>query len=147
MQIQRCNKRCSQTDSRDYCNTSLTGVRGHAQFSVTISNRRSPVTHTKVRIIFSFAQCSRQTQVQQRAHISAVYIYSQCYLCHRLREDMLEERHAGQLRTEDRAWHSISRRSLHQHYSTSILDDTINRPDDGLHAAINRAIAGKYYHL
>ena len=60
---------------------------------------------------------------------------------------MLEERHAGQLRTEDRAWHSISRRSLHQHYSTSILDDTINCPDDGLHAAINRAIAGKYYHL
>ena len=46
------------------------------------------------------------------------------------------------MRSENRSWHSISRRNLHQHYSTSILDDTINRPDDGIHAAINRAIAG-----
>ncbi|XP_046346371.1 activating molecule in BECN1-regulated autophagy protein 1A-like isoform X1 [Haliotis rufescens] len=43
---------------------------------------------------------------------------------------------------EDRSWHALQQRHLHPHYSVSILDDTLNRPNDALHAAINRAIAG-----
>ncbi len=45
--------------------------------------------------------------------------------------------------SEDQSWHALQRRNLHEHYSVSILDDTINRGDDGLQAAINRAIASE----
>ncbi len=45
--------------------------------------------------------------------------------------------------SEDHSWHALHRRNLHEHYSVSILDDTINRGDDGLQAAINRAIASE----
>ena len=45
---------------------------------------------------------------------------------------------------ERRSWHAMERRQLHPHYSVSILDDTVNRSDHGLQAAINRAIAGAY---
>lgn len=41
-------------------------------------------------------------------------------------------------------WHSLQRHHLHPHYSVSILDDTINRPNDALQTAINRAIAGAF---
>lgn len=47
----------------------------------------------------------------------------------------------------DQNWYSLQRRTLHPHYSVSILDDTINRNDDGLQAAINRAIAGKLLNI
>ena len=39
---------------------------------------------------------------------------------------------------------SWQRRNLHPHYSVSLLDETSNRPDDGLQNAINRAIAGAF---
>ncbi|XP_033741776.1 uncharacterized protein LOC117328359 [Pecten maximus] len=42
------------------------------------------------------------------------------------------------------SWHSLQRHHLHPHYSVSILDDTINRPNDALQTAINRAIAGAF---
>ncbi|XP_064594886.1 activating molecule in BECN1-regulated autophagy protein 1-like [Liolophura sinensis] len=44
----------------------------------------------------------------------------------------------------DRTWHTLQRRHLHPHYGVSILDETINRPNDALQAAINRAIAGAF---
>ena len=44
----------------------------------------------------------------------------------------------------DATWHRLERRHLHPHYSVSILDDTINRQNDFLQAAINRAIAGAF---
>ncbi|ESO88951.1 hypothetical protein LOTGIDRAFT_228915 [Lottia gigantea] len=46
--------------------------------------------------------------------------------------------------SEDESWHSLQQIHLHPHYSSSILDDTINRPNDALQAAINRAIAGAF---
>ncbi|KAJ8315571.1 hypothetical protein KUTeg_007721 [Tegillarca granosa] len=42
------------------------------------------------------------------------------------------------------SWHSLQRHHLHPHYAVSILDDTINRPNDALQTAINRAIAGAF---
>ncbi|XP_041354781.1 activating molecule in BECN1-regulated autophagy protein 1-like [Gigantopelta aegis] len=45
---------------------------------------------------------------------------------------------------EERSWHALQQRHLHPHYSVSILDETINRPNDALQAAINRAIAGAF---
>lgn len=39
-------------------------------------------------------------------------------------------------------WRQLQRHHLHPHYSSSILDDTINRPNNALQSAINRAIAG-----
>ncbi|KAK3088223.1 hypothetical protein FSP39_016323 [Pinctada imbricata] len=41
------------------------------------------------------------------------------------------------------SWHSLERHHLHPHYSVSILDNTINRPNDPIQMAINRAIAAK----
>lgn len=45
---------------------------------------------------------------------------------------------------EDHRWHALQQRHLHPHYSVSILDETINRPNDALQTAINRAIAGVF---
>lgn len=45
---------------------------------------------------------------------------------------------------EEHSWHALQQRHLHPHYSVSILDETINRPNDALQTAINRAIAGLY---
>ena len=42
----------------------------------------------------------------------------------------------------DAEWISLEQRHLHPHYSRSILDETINRPNDAMQSAINRAIAG-----
>ncbi|KAK6170925.1 hypothetical protein SNE40_019206 [Patella caerulea] len=50
----------------------------------------------------------------------------------------------GERPSEDESWHSLQQIHLHPHYSSSILDDTINRPNDALQAAINRAIAGAF---
>ena len=57
--------------------------------------------------------------------------------------DVLRRMQRQQRRTE-RSWHALQRRHLHPHYSVSILDDTINSQNDGLQAAINRAIAGAF---
>lgn len=42
------------------------------------------------------------------------------------------------------AWQSLERHHLHPHYSVSILDNTINRPNDPIQTAINRAIADAF---
>ncbi len=55
-----------------------------------------------------------------------------------------DNRHVHHQCLGDRTWHTLQRRHLHPHYSVSILDDTINRQNDGLQAAINRAIAGAF---
>lgn len=44
----------------------------------------------------------------------------------------------------DPNWIRLGHRHLHPHYSISILDETINRQNDFLQAAINRAIAGAF---
>ncbi|XP_062572845.1 activating molecule in BECN1-regulated autophagy protein 1B-like isoform X1 [Saccostrea cucullata] len=41
-------------------------------------------------------------------------------------------------------WQSLERHHLHPHYSVSILDNTINRPNDPIQSAINRAIADAF---
>ncbi|XP_045195541.2 activating molecule in BECN1-regulated autophagy protein 1A-like [Mercenaria mercenaria] len=41
-------------------------------------------------------------------------------------------------------WRTLQRHYLHPHYSSSILDDTINRPNNVIQSAINRAIAGAF---
>ncbi|WAR06908.1 AMRA1-like protein [Mya arenaria] len=40
--------------------------------------------------------------------------------------------------------HQRQRHYLHPHYSSSILDETINRPNNAVQSAINRAIAGAF---
>ncbi|KAL4233103.1 WD domain [Mactra antiquata] len=45
---------------------------------------------------------------------------------------------------ESQSWRTLQRHYLHPHYSTSILDDTINRPNNVMQRAINRAIAGAF---
>ena len=44
---------------------------------------------------------------------------------------------------EPQHWRMLHRHYLHPHYSSSILDETINRPNNAIQSAINRAIAGK----
>lgn len=41
-------------------------------------------------------------------------------------------------------WQTLQRHHLHPHYSVSILDDTINRPQDAVQRAINHTIAGAF---
>ncbi|KAL3882386.1 hypothetical protein ACJMK2_028735, partial [Sinanodonta woodiana] len=45
---------------------------------------------------------------------------------------------------EPHTWRALQRQHLHPHYSSSILDDTINRPNNAIQSAINRAIAGAF---
>ena len=52
-------------------------------------------------------------------------------------------RRRQQVRDSERAWHRLQRRNLHPHYSSSILDDTVNNEGEGLQAAVNRVIAGE----
>lgn len=42
------------------------------------------------------------------------------------------------------SWQTLQRHHLHPHYSVSILDDTINRPQDAVQRAINHTIAGAF---
>ncbi|KAK7491291.1 hypothetical protein BaRGS_00017392 [Batillaria attramentaria] len=55
-----------------------------------------------------------------------------------------EDRGAGHVLHEEHRWHALQQHHLHPHYSVSILDETINRPNDALQTAINRAIAGVF---
>ena len=43
---------------------------------------------------------------------------------------------------EPQDWRQLQRHYLHPHYSSSIFDETINRPSNAIQSAINRAIAG-----
>ena len=59
-----------------------------------------------------------------------------------MRAEMARNRQSR--RENYRSWHSLQRRHLHPHYSVSILDETVNRPEEGLQTAISRAIAGAF---
>lgn len=44
--------------------------------------------------------------------------------------------------THQRAWLALQQVHLHPDYSTSILDDTVNRPNESMQRLMNRTIAG-----
>ncbi|XP_059171455.1 activating molecule in BECN1-regulated autophagy protein 1-like [Physella acuta] len=46
--------------------------------------------------------------------------------------------------THQRAWLALQQVHLHPDYSTSILDDTVNRPNESMQRLMNRTIAGAF---
>ncbi|KAK3583922.1 hypothetical protein CHS0354_033705 [Potamilus streckersoni] len=58
--------------------------------------------------------------------------------------EFLEMPEHSDVPVEPHTWRALQRQYLHPHYSSSILDDTINRPNNAIQSAINRAIAGAF---